>query len=106
MKNEEVIRRFLDGTPKGKSHSLNNNGDTLTQHGNVIARWIDKTTLEITDAGWNSTTTKKHLNTILDFSGFPYSMKRIVQYNWNWYLVDFKQPRVRTPWEGHLTIYF
>lgn len=75
----------------GKAKKVGNtrtNGKEIFLHGNLIAR---KTNLgiEITSAGWQTTTTKERLNGLLDQIG----VGRIYQKNFNWYLNN-------KPWNG------
>ena len=37
-------------------------GQSLFLHGNMIARWINGSDLEVTNAGWPTTTTRERLN--------------------------------------------
>jgi len=59
---EFIVGKFLLQEPatKGNSHC---DGNALFLHGNKIAEWRDHR-IWITDAGWDSTTTKERLNGI------------------------------------------
>jgi len=70
----------------------------LKLHGNTIAVLHEDGTLMITDAGWQSVTTKERLNGLInEYLGYPNCIgKGIYQKNFVWYLND-KQ------WHGNLT---
>lgn len=75
----ETVMAFLAGYPLtiGNTHT---DGETLYLHGNAIAR---KTALgiEISDAGWKTSTTKERLNGLLEALRQP----TIYQKRGEWY---------------------
>lgn len=83
----DIVGAFMARTPstKGNSHT---DGTTLYLHGNAIARHGDRG-LEITNAGWESNTTKERLNGLPGVS--------INQKDFQWYLNGKK-------WEGGWTV--
>ena len=72
----DIVSAFIARTPstKGNSHT---DGVTLYLHGNAIARH-GAAGLEISNAGWQSNTTKERLNGLPGVS--------ISQKNWAWFL--------------------
>lgn len=56
----------------------------LQLHGNTIAVLYQDNKIEITNAGWESNTTKERLNGLIYLSGSNF--KPIYQKNWVWYL--------------------
>ena len=76
---ETTVRAFLNGTKK-KVGNTSTDGTRLMLHGNVIAKKVNDKIL-ITDAGWQSPTTKERLNGLLDILG----KTRIHQKDFVWY---------------------
>lgn len=82
----DALAAFVEGRPFSRGNtSVTHNAVTgvtcLLLHGNKIARWNTYgyyETLEITDAGWQTVTTKERLNGIAGVS--------ITQKNKVWYL--------------------
>ena len=66
----------------------------LQLHGNTIAILYPEGTIQITNAGWESNTTKERLNGLIYLSGSNF--KPIYQKNWVWYLNDEE-------WNGKFT---
>lgn len=86
-----AVNAFIAGRSfkSGNTEVTVENGQScLKLHGNVIARYSDADGLFITDAGWQTNTTKERLNGILGVN--------IQQKNWVWYLNGKK-------WDGRLT---
>lgn len=77
----EAVNSFMSKKPFSKSNTtvtVNNNIAVLKLHGNSIA-WLDENNeISITNAGWQSNTTKERLNAIQGV--------RIIQKNFVWYL--------------------
>ena len=77
----ESVRNFLDGVPFKKSNmSVTREGTIyyLKLHGNKIAARLEDGRMWISNAGWDTPTTKERLN------GLP--GVRVNQKNWDWYL--------------------
>jgi len=85
---EQVCNAFL----RGQSASVGNtrtDGKAIYLHGNLIAEWLDnpKETnirpcrVRLTDAGWQSATTKERLNGLMQLMGKPY---RVFQRDYCW----------------------
>ena len=88
----DAINAFEQGTPFSRSNTtvtVKPNVTVLSLHGNEIAyRYNDpEKTLMITNAGWQTNTTKERLNGI--------SGVNIRQRNFKWFLND-------KPWDGSL----
>lgn len=84
----ESVEAFVNDFQLSKQNMTINIGTPLdTQvmklHGNEIAR-IEGNLLTITDAGWQTNTTKERLNGILDYYGLWF----IKQEAWTWYHYD------------------
>ncbi len=81
------------------------NVTVLSLHGNEIAyRYNDpENTLSITNAGWESNTTKERLNGMLEVLDLPY---KIVQRNFKWIIQKYQcDPLLivkETLWDGKL----
>lgn len=83
---EDALSAFVAGEPFSRSntsvtHCKETGVTCLLLHGNKIARWNTfgyYETLEITDANWQTVTTKERLNAIAGVN--------IVQKNFVWYL--------------------
>lgn len=73
---EQIVRAFRNGENKRIGNSETRNG-MLFLHGNKIAEYRNGS-LWITNAGWQSNTTKERLNALPNV--------RIHQKNWAWYL--------------------
>ena len=56
----------------------------LQLHGNIIAILYPDNKIQITNAGWESNTTKERLNGLIYLSGS--NVEPIYQKNWVWYL--------------------
>ncbi len=78
------------------AYSQDNNTSYMALHGNTIAIYKHSTgELSITNAGWESNTTKERLNGIIDT--MTVGVDRIYQKNWQWYLNG-------NTWDGNLTV--
>ena len=78
---EQIAQAFIEG----RTDSLDNTastGNALTLHGNTIAR-REHGAIQISSAGWQTTTTKERLNGLLTLLGIQYG---ITQKDWVWYL--------------------
>lgn len=109
---EQSVRAFLDGRNMSSGNmTVTQLADPLTTelrlHGNLIARMYrvpggfgveDSTRIMITDAGWQSNTTKERLNGLLDMIGTGGC--GIFQRDFTWYLSTFKGDMV---WNGSAT---
>ena len=89
---KEAIAAFKEGRNFNKQNmsvEVRPNVTVLKLHGNEIAYLYNdpKKTLSITNAGWESNTTKERLNALPGVS--------IYQKNWQWYLNG-------QPWNGEL----
>lgn len=103
---EKVIRAFLDGR-KAKEGSRQDykpgvaryatDGSTLLQWGNRVA-WKTASTIEISDAGWKSVTTRAVLNAILTMTQ---SGAHISQKSHEWFIVTREGTRA---WPGTMSI--
>lgn len=72
----EVVKAFMNKMPK-KAGNYTTDGETLRLWGNAIAQWRGSK-LYVTDAGWDTVTTKRTLNLIPGVD--------VVQRNFKWYL--------------------
>jgi hypothetical protein len=97
---EHVVSAFLAGrsaraehTPRGVRYFTD--GHVVEQWGNVVARKVEGG-VQITDAGWRSSTTKQLLNSILDMMGANW---RIYQEKFEWNLWNYVT-REKRPWNG------
>lgn len=101
-----MLQAIQNGTPFKKSNTtilIDNKIASVYLHGNKIARinyYKNRKsptvrTIEITDAGWCSVTTKSRLNALL--RGFGWS---IIQSDWLWYLTG---PNGSRKWDGSWT---
>ena len=84
---KEIVAAFMNHETK-KIGNSRTDGTTLYLHDNAIAKWDAEGRLWVTNAGWESTTTKERLNGIPGVS--------IYQKNYTWYLND-------RPWDGSWT---
>ena len=84
----EIVAAFMKRETK-KIGNSRTDGTTLYLHDNAIAKWDENGRLWVTNAGWESTTTKERLNGIPGVS--------IHQKNYTWYLNDL-------PWDGSWTL--
>ena len=78
---QESVKNFIDGVPFKKSNmSVTREGTIyyLKLHGNKIAARLEDGRMWISNAGWDTPTTKERLN------GLP--GVNIIQRNWNWIL--------------------
>ncbi len=85
---QESVRNFIDGVPFKKSNMEVTCEGTiyyLKLHGNKIAARLADGRMWISNAGWQSNTTKERLN------GLP--GVNIIQRNWSWVLNGM-------PWDG------
>ena len=94
----ESVKAFLNAKKFKKSNmsvEVFPNVTVLKYQGNEIAfKYNDqKQTIEITNCGWESRTTKERLNGVIRLSGL--NIEEIYQKNWKWYL-DGKE------WNGEL----
>ena len=84
---EKSVRAFMNATPfkSGNMHVTHTpfDGTRMYLHGNCIAH-RDADGIFISNAGWESNTTKERLNGILDWLNQP----RIYQKDWVWYWKD------------------
>jgi len=102
----KIEEKMIDAIQFGKNWTLSNTHVELEQnpnventikvylHGNLIACFFPKRkTVKVCDGGWQSNTTKSHLNALLGYFTKDYG---IFQKNWVWYLkgnaetVEFK----------------
>ena len=95
----QSVSAFLSAKKFSKSNmkvEVLPNVTILKYQGNSIAyKYNDpKSTIAITNCGWETTTTKERLNGVIKLSGV--NNKGIYQKNWQWYL-DGKE------WNGDLT---
>jgi hypothetical protein len=85
---QESVRNFIDGVPFKRSNMEVTREGTiyyLKLHGNKIAAKLEDGRMWISNAGWDTNTTKERLN------GLP--GVNIIQRNWNWILNGM-------PWDG------
>ena len=85
---QQSVKNFIDGVPFKKSNmSVTREGTIyyLKLHGNKIAAKLEDGRMWISNAGWDTPTTKERLN------GLP--GVNIIQRNWNWILNGM-------PWDG------
>ena len=78
---QQSVKNFIDGVPFKKSNmSVTKEGTIyyLKLHGNKIAARLEDGRMWISNAGWDTPTTKERLN------GLP--GVNIIQRNWNWIL--------------------
>ena len=78
---QESVKNFIDGVPFKKSNmSVTREGTIyyLKLHNNKIAARLEDGRMWISNAGWDTPTTKERLN------GLP--GVNIIQRNWNWIL--------------------
>ncbi len=89
----EICQAFINGRKSTKSNS-HTDGKTLWLHGNAIARHTPSG-IEVTTAGWDTTTTKERLNGLADllYKKRPFHTKNFelkdAQGDWNgdWKLI-------------------
>lgn len=84
---KEIVAAFMNHETRRIGNSRTD-GTTLYLHDNAIAKFDDRGQLWITNAGWQSVTTKERLNGLPGVS--------IYQKNYTWYLND-------RPWDGSWT---
>jgi hypothetical protein len=85
---QQSVKNFIDGVPFKKSNMEVTREGTiyyLKLHGNKIAAKLEDGRMWISNAGWDTNTTKERLN------GLP--GVNIIQRNWNWILNGM-------PWDG------
>lgn len=58
---KEIVAAFMNHETKRIGNS-GTNGTVLFLHDNAIAKWDEEGRLWVTNAGWNSSTTKERLN--------------------------------------------
>jgi hypothetical protein len=97
----DSVNAFLNRqTFKRQNMKVASDGDKfyLKLHNNIIAVLHGDGTLMITNAGWESNTTKERLNGLInEYLGYPNCIgKGIHQKNFVWYLNDEE-------WNGNLT---
>ena len=87
---EQTVKAFLARKARtvGNTHT---DGEALYLHNNLIARWVAKDLIEITDAGWRTVTTKERLNGLLTslahYDGNQWhNLQRISQRNFEWFI--------------------
>ena len=85
---KEIVAAFMNHETRRIGNS-STDGMTLYLHDNAIAKWDEEGRLWVTNAGWESVTTKERLNGIPGVS--------IYQKNYTWYLND-------RPWDGSWTL--
>lgn len=81
---------------------VHSDGNVMELHGNTIAIFNrEDGLLTLRDCGWTSNTTKERLNGLLD--GFN-TGKYIIQENWNWYIKDRANDKIKDAWEGFIVV--
>ena len=76
---QDIVNAFIAGDCRSIGNS-STDGKTLSLHGNCIAKKEGGQIL-ISNAGWESATTKERLNGLLSMLGKP----GIFQKDWQWY---------------------
>ena len=81
---------------------VHSGGNVMDLHGNTIAIFNrEDGLLTLRDCGWQSVTTKERLNGILDTFE---TGKYIIQENWNWYIKDRANDKIKDSWEGFIVV--
>ena len=81
---------------------VHSGGNVMDLHGNTIAIYNrEDGLLTLRDAGWQSATTKERLNGLLDTFE---TGKYIIQENWNWYIKDRANDKIKDAWEGFIVV--
>jgi len=86
---QETVNAFLKGEKKTIGNTFTD-GKSLYLHGNCIARKVDGK-IYISNAGWQSVTTKERLNGLLDMLG----KAGIFQKDFQW----FRMAESDNPWK-------
>ncbi len=84
---EESVNAFLNRRGFNRQNmkvAILDNKCYLLLHNNIIAILHPDNTLMISNAGWQSNTTKERLNGVIRLSGI--NIEPIYQKNWQWYL--------------------
>jgi len=81
----EVCRKYRIPTYETRVETIANEL-SIYYHATEIAT-IREDAIKINNGGYNTQTTKKRINAVLDFHNLPY---RLFQKNFTWYLHDFR----------------
>lgn len=81
---------------------VHSDGNVMELHGNTIAIF-NRTDglLTLRDCNWQTVTTKERLNGLLDTFE---TGKYITQENWNWYIKDRKNDKIKDEWTGFIVV--
>lgn len=88
---QDACRHLYAKTPFRRDNTaviLDGDDSVLLLHGHEIARFNGRR-LILSDAGWQTVTTKSRLNAVLEYLGAPY---RIAQKRWQWYIGNKEWP--------------
>lgn len=100
MKAAQAMRDGIN-TSSGNTR-VHSDGNVMELHGNAIANYNrEDGLLTLRDCGWESVTTKERLNGILDTLN---TGKYIVQENWNWYIKDRANDKIKDAWDGFIVV--
>lgn len=100
---KKSVQAMVNGTNTVSGNTrVHSDGNVMELHGNTIAIF-DRTngTLTLRDCNWQTVTTKERLNGILD--GFN-TGKYIIQENWNWYIKDRANDKIKDSWDGFIVV--
>ena len=93
-----VTRKITNAWRKGERLTVGNtrtDGYNIWLHGNCIVRTTDMGAIQISTAGWNTSTTRERLNGFLHAAGLPYT--GVFNRRGELY---FGTHDNRTPWDG------
>lgn len=79
----DIMQAFINHDRLSKSNSFTD-GSIVYLHGNAIVK-RENNEIYISDAGWQSNTTKERLNGLLELVG---DNRRVYQKNYTWFLGD------------------